>query len=367
MTSSALDIAVVAHDIVRHDGQGRAVLELLRALAGRGHHVTAFAHRLDAELAGAVAFERISRLPGPQLADDGWLFAAATRAVRRRRHDVNVVLGPCALPRAPFVYYAQFSQRGWARSWDGATRPSAYHRLHTWVGDVVERRVAARASAVVACSASVGADLAPGGDRLTVVPNGVDLDEVTPAPPDRRAEARRQLGLDESATVVAFVGEYRTSRKGLEPLIAAVAAGTEVLAVAGDGDQARARTQATSTGLGDRLHLLGVTPSATVFAAADVVAVPSRYEPFSLVAVEGAAAGLPVVLSAVAGAAAHLPTAAVVVERPDDVAELRAAINQAVARATDPGACSGRRADAVALAWPRCAAGVAEVVEAAAR
>jgi glycosyltransferase involved in cell wall biosynthesis len=56
---------------------------------------------------------------------------------------------------------------------------------------------------------------------------------------------------------------------------------------------------AASLGLGERLRLLGFRDDIdTVLGAADVLAVPStRPEPLGLVALEGAAAGLPVVAS----------------------------------------------------------------------
>ncbi|MGH2770166.1 MAG: glycosyltransferase, partial [Actinomycetota bacterium] len=70
-----------------------------------------------------------------------------------------------------------------------------------------------------------------------------------------------------------------------------------------------------------------VVPVTPVFHAADVVAVPSIYEPFSLVALEAAAAGVPLVLSARAGAAEHLASAAVMVDHPADPDALRRALD----------------------------------------
>lgn len=361
MTARLLDIAVVAHDVVRADGQGRAVLELVAALADRGHRVAVLAHRVDPSLSERVEHRRIRRLPGPQLLDDLWLFAAATVLVRRRRLDVAVVLGPCALPRAPFAYYAQFSHTGWAATWRAGARPGPYHRVHTRLGRRLEGFVTRRAALVVACGEQVGRDL--GATRVVVVPNGVDLEEFTDLP--ERDGARNLLGLPSEAPVVAFIGEYRTGRKGLDHLLEAVACGDEHLVVAGDGDGDRLQARAAALGASDRVHPVGFVPAPTVLAAADVAAVPSRYEPFSLVAVEAAAAGLPVVLARQAGACVHLPSSAVAVERPDDIDELRAALDEARRRAASDERAARRR-EASALTWDRCAASVADAVERAA-
>src|SRR5207249_10264804 len=137
-------------------------------------------------------------------------------------HDVVCVMGPCALPASPFVYYAQFSQAGWRSAWARGTRPGLYHRIHNRLDLALERWVSTRATRVVACSDSVGAELGVDPSQVTVVPNGVRPDEFPTITPARRAEARRRLGLPADAFVVAFAGEYRTPRKGLAPLIDAV-------------------------------------------------------------------------------------------------------------------------------------------------
>jgi hypothetical protein len=129
-----LDVALVAPNVVRADGQGQAMLELARALAARGHRVTVYAHRLDAHAGPRVSHRRIPDVPGPRLVADLVFFALATLALRRSSHDVTCVMGPCAAPPAPFVYYAQFSHAGWRRTWADGSRPAAYHRAHGRLG-----------------------------------------------------------------------------------------------------------------------------------------------------------------------------------------------------------------------------------------
>lgn len=365
--SGRLDVGVVAKNAVRADGQGRAVLELIRALAERGHRVTVHAHRLAPDLIGAVDFRRLPPLPGPHLADDLAVASRASLRLRRRAHDVVVVLGHSALPRSPFVYYAQFSFRGWRSTWTRATRVPIRQRASAQAAALLEHALASRSTTLLVPAATVAAELVPEGHpRVAVVPNGVDLDEFRPTTTEARSEARRALRLPQAGHIVGFVGEYETGRKGLDTLLDAVALGPadEHLAVAGAGRPDQLAAAVAARGLAGRVHGLGFVATEAVYAAVDSVAVPSRYEPFSLVAVEAAACGLPVVVSARAGAAAHLDGTAELLADPDDAAALRGCLDRLRA-ALDGGSWrpATARGAAERLAWSCTAAEAAKVVE----
>src|SRR2546428_50103 len=139
-----LDVAVVTHNVVRQDGQGRVMVEVVRALLQRGHDLTVYSRAVAPELAGDVRFHRLPRPPGPGLTDDLVLLAAATGSLRRAHHDVTCVMGPCALPRPLFVYYAQFSQAGWRQSWTGGHPPSRFPPVHSGGGSRVPRYLSPR-------------------------------------------------------------------------------------------------------------------------------------------------------------------------------------------------------------------------------
>ncbi len=96
-------------------------------------------------------------------------------------------------------------------------------------------------------------------------------------------------------------------RKGLGPLIEGLArlgdrrAG---LVVAGKGDPAPYQLRADALGLGSRIHWLGPrTDVERLYAMADAVALPARYEPFGNVHLEALASGLPVLTSRRTGGA----------------------------------------------------------------
>ena len=152
--------------------------------------------------------------------------------------------------------------------------------------------------------------VAPG--RTRVVPLGVDLESFRPRD---AAVARAELGLSQTSRVVLAVCRIQRL-KGLDILVRALAQllrpggvpGVEFL-VAGGVEQAseevgRLRALAEELGVGGRLRFLGAVPHERLplyYAAADVVAVPSLYESFGLVAVEAMATGVPVVASRVGG------------------------------------------------------------------
>jgi glycosyltransferase involved in cell wall biosynthesis len=102
---------------------------------------------------------------------------------------------------------------------------------------------------------------------------------------------------------ILYLGRLEESQKGIDLLMqafACIAGRTDrTLTVAGSGpDEARMRALADSLGVGNRVLFLGHVPPAERFdllASAELVAMPSRYETFGMVAAEALAVGTPVV------------------------------------------------------------------------
>jgi len=144
-------------------------------------------------------------------------------------------------------------------------------------------------------------------DRVRVLGNGIDgIDERAEAGPARRGAGRRDL-------TVLFAGRF-VERKGIRELFAAIppilekAPATRFVLVGGHGTGA-----AVEVGLPpelerwrDRIHFTGwLSPSevAAQYQSADIQVIPSWYEPFGMVVLEGMLHGLALVASDLGGPA----------------------------------------------------------------
>lgn len=143
--------------------------------------------------------------------------------------------------------------------------------------------------------------------RIDVVHPGVDLDVFSPG--DRRA-ARAALGLPLDGDLVAFVGRIQPLKApDIVLRAAAKLPGLRIVVAGGPSGSGLASPDglvrlAAELGIADRVTFLPPQSRpdlATLFQAANLVAVPSYSESFGLVAVEAQACGTPVVAASVGG------------------------------------------------------------------
>ncbi len=143
-------------------------------------------------------------------------------------------------------------------------------------------------------------------DCVRTIGNGVDSSRFYPVDPN---EARRKLGLPESAKIVLAVGALRLV-KGHHLLIAAISDLTKRglparLYIAGEGERRTALTkQIEELGLKDQVTLLGSVPNDHLrdwYSAADVSCLPSSREGWANVLLESMACGTPVVATRIWG------------------------------------------------------------------
>jgi glycosyltransferase involved in cell wall biosynthesis len=144
------------------------------------------------------------------------------------------------------------------------------------------------------------------GDKVRVIPNGVDL-EALAAPPDARARIRSELGIADGEFVWLAVGrllpqkDYPTMLRAFQPLASTPAR----LLIAGRGPLLEEERQlAEQLGIAGRVSFLGVRQDiAGLLAAADGFVLSSAWEGMPNVVMEALAAARPVVATHVGGVA----------------------------------------------------------------
>ena len=183
-------------------------------------------------------------------------------------------------------------------------------------------------------------------DRTITIPNGCNAAIFHPA---SRSEARRQLGVDEGARLVVYVGRL-VPEKGLRELLEATAMLSQAhprveLALIGDGPLRDELDQSARRIAGVPVHLPGAMDASMVarwMAASDLVTLPSYSEGHPNVLVEALASGRPVVATHVGGIPEVVDASCGVLVAPRDVHALSVALGQVMDRRWDPDALARR-------------------------
>ncbi len=303
------DVTIVAHDIGSVGGMERVLAELIMGLRAMGHEVTVIARTCELQASAGVVFHRVRGPSRPFLVAYPWFMVAGSLAVRRWRRGVVQATGAIVLNRVDVIAVHYCHQVGPAH----ASRSTRLFRAHVRVVELLKRtteRLCFRRSSsasFVCVSEGVAAEMREHypelAERVLTIHNGVDAATFASGARTEEARAKRiALGLGEGRLVAAFVGS-EWERKGLQPLIGALALAPEWdLVVAGEGDRRRYQELADSLGVGGALRWLGVTSDVQLlYELADAFVLPSSYETFSLVTFEAAASGLPVLATAVSG------------------------------------------------------------------
>ena len=291
-------------------GTGRHTVDLARGLAERGDvvHVAYSPRRSDAGFLDGIA-----RDPRVQ-----------THVIPMRRgphsSDLSVLktLSAVAAEHGPFdIIHGQSSKGGLlARMLPRGRAAVCYtpHCIFTMDPDrprlaraaawVVERGLAYRCDRILAVAQAERRHLLRAGfpaSRVAYVPNGVEMEFVTP-----RAEAKRNFGIDPEHVVVGAIGRL-ARQKNPQLLLRAFALLAAdhprcTLLMVGDGElKDDCLRLADELGLAGRVVWAGYRSALESLPAFDILAMPSRYEAFPYVLLEALAAGLPIVATPVGG------------------------------------------------------------------
>jgi UDP-glucose:(heptosyl)LPS alpha-1,3-glucosyltransferase len=300
-------LAIICRPFSFHGGVETATAGLMGELLRRGYTIDLLSTRAQPEVPGATV-RRLATPAQPSVLRLFWFALAARRAVAGAGYDIVQSHERCLVQD---IYRAgEGTHLGYLEAMERrGARVDPYHRLIL----AFERRIFTLRSArhIVAISRRDAVEIerryGTPPDRLSLVYNGVNLDRFHPDHRQRqRAPMRESLGLSDRDWLILFVGSG-FERKGLLPVIEALARLDDRhgrLAVAGKGDAVPYQRRAAALGLERRVLWLGPrTDVERLYAMADAVALPARYEPFGNVHLEALASGLPILTSIWAGGA----------------------------------------------------------------
>ena len=303
--------------------------QLLPLLAERGHELVVVTDREDDSLAEYELFGRVPvrRLPFMRaLRERDLELLAQTRATMSeivRGHRPDLIHAHVAGPGAYFLPGPEVAPMI-------VSLHNVWPTLELGSGQALFARVIGRAAWLTACSEHTLASFlsaAPElGERSSVIHNGLDA-TFEGEPPDPPA----------GPPVLLCSGRVVAS-KGMDVAIDAFAAVVRDhpdarLLIAGDGaERAALVARADSLGLSERVDLLGwVSPTRVheLVACASLVVIPSRCEPFGLVALEAGLMARPVIATNVGGLPEVVEDGVTgVLVEPDDAAATAHAISR---------------------------------------
>lgn len=311
-TDARLDILQVLEP--SGGGSGRHFVDLCGALAKSGHRVTAiysptraeqrFVDELTRLPLNSVIAVPMSRAPSPS---DFAAWLSINRVIREQGpfdivHGHSSKAGALTRLRPPGRHIPRIYTPHAFRTMD-PTLGKGGRRIYGMIESLLGRHFSDAVICVSEDEKKHAATALGIPERLlhTVV-NGVDH-----PPSVDRDEIRGQLGARPENFVFGFVGRL-SPQKAPERLIEAfrriAADRTDVeLAMVGFGELLDdVKLQILEAGLSDRAHVTSEVPGSQAMGAFDALVMPSRYEAMSYVMLEGAAAGLPMVLTDVGGA-----------------------------------------------------------------
>jgi UDP-glucose:(heptosyl)LPS alpha-1,3-glucosyltransferase len=311
-------LAVVRQRYTPHGGAERFVERALASLAARGTEVGIIARRW--ETGGAARVTVVDPFHIGRLWRDAGFARAARRAWQSGGYDLvqsHERIPGCEIYRAGDGVHRQWiANRGAHSSALSRLRLalSPYHRYVCGAERAMFEHPKLRA---VICNSRMVREeilrhfrIAPG--KLHVIYNGVDTEHYHPR--ERAASRDRErdrLGVAKTDTLLAFVGSG-FSRKGLDTLLESMAQAARavpapalrLVVVGRDRELPRYVALARNLGLAQQVSFVGgVDEVRPYYAAADLLVLPTFYDPFPNVVPEALAMGIPAIVSDQCGAA----------------------------------------------------------------
>lgn len=364
-----------------YGGLGRHVQALSQSQAARGDDVTVLTQTSDAvgsvdEIDGVRVIRAPHDPPAVPFSEStllAWVLGMQTGMIRAARgaspfdivhaHDwvtahagiaLRDILGARAL-----VATIHATEAGRHQGWLPGPLSDAIHSIEHWLVHEADQ--------VIACSDHMRHEVerlfAAPQDRVSIIANGIDTRRWH-ATPARRTRARElHTG---SGPLVVFVGRLEWE-KGAHTLIDALPLlrrripGLRAVIAGRGGHAEELERQVRARRLARAVDFAGWLPEPDLqglIAAADALIVPSLYEPFGLIALEGAALGAPLVVARTGGLAEFVEDGVTGrVFEPGDAAGLAEALTQGIrdSDGTRRMAKAAREKVRTSYGWPRIA------------
>jgi glycosyltransferase involved in cell wall biosynthesis len=371
-----MKIAIFDHAMKPNRPGGNCNYQIVRGLCHE-HEFTVFSLEIDNPCPERVRWQRI-RVPRrpPVVSQLAYYAVGPMRYWQHRRRQGTtfdvVQIGTSNLWMGD-VSYSHFCHRAYLRNqWrDGHPRGARgaakllEHLMYAAVEPLALRRMKKIAVLSPDFASELEAEYPFVKDKLTVIPNPVDVERMRPPAGFSRMQHRASLGFSESDIVLVFCALGHFERKGL-PLLMRAQAGVDpavkLLVVGGEPPRvAEYSRRAAELNLDGRISFVGTIDDLRPYLwSADGFVLPSAYEIRPMVALEAAAAGLPLLMSRFHGSHDVLEDGAsgIEIERTVDgiAAGLRRFIGISAKRRRQMGECARMRAlpysiDAFVSAW----------------
>jgi glycosyltransferase involved in cell wall biosynthesis len=336
-------IAVVTHNVLKGDGQGRANLEIVRYARKQGAEITLFADRVEPGLEDeGIRWVRIQpRIRSNWLMHGLDFMMKANALIRKEHHKFDIIHGyGASFTGRQTLNTSQFVHAAWIRNPMHPYKQShGFYKLYQYLYSIVniyeERIVYKNTDIIVSASSTVRKELEKyvgiPESKIRTILNGADPEEFYPG-----IENRSALGLPEGVPLALFAGDIRTGRKNLDSVLKALAKTPGLhLAIVGSKSGSPFPALAEQLGVAARAHFLDFRRDMpALMRACDFFVFPSRYEACALVLVEALTSGLPIITAQTTGGAEVVTDAVGMrLEDTEDIEALAAAMQ---ALATNP-------------------------------
>ncbi len=356
-----MKLALIHPQIIRASGVENFLIDFAKRLAGAGHELTYVTSLTTPEIGAALPgrWELLPRLRGSATMRMWHFNRLAPRAVQAAGVDLSIGFGrTCAQD-------IHRNGTGCHRLYGNLLPLWQRFSLRHLYELQMERRlyVGKETKQFVTSSARVAAQLqgvyGTNGERFRIMSPPVETQLFKPA--ENRANTReilcRKLQTDAAKPVLLFVS-LSHRRRGLEPLLEAIAQTDATLWIAGKSLSAALRDKINRLGTASRIRSVPVTSNLVeLYQSADWFVHPTQYDAFSNTVLQSMACGLPGIISVMDGAVDHVRNGenGLMLYHPQQPQELSARIQEALAFDTPAwqAISTAARETVQALTWER--------------